>query len=77
MVTTNEQPSSRLRILHLVVQPVLVWDDGEELAPGPTVEPLTVRLSEIATFAADLPRQVAAQENTLSCVDKPNQGPLS
>ena len=51
----------KLRILHVVVQPVLVWDDGEELSTGPTAEPMALPLSELAGFAESLPQQVAEQ----------------
>jgi hypothetical protein len=37
----------KLRIVHVIVQPVLVWDDGEELSPfEQQVSPLQVPLSE-------------------------------
>lgn len=71
----------RLRVSHVVVQPVLVWDDGEELSPGPTVEPLTMRISELAEFAANLPGQVAAQGDHLqstpaACSDSHTAGEI-
>jgi hypothetical protein len=50
---------TRLRISHVVVQPVLVLDDGEELRPGPPIDPVLLPLSELAEFAASLPDQVA------------------
>lgn len=50
----------RLRIAHLIVQPVLVWDDGEELSPGPAAQPLTVPLSQLVVLAEQLPAEVAA-----------------
>jgi hypothetical protein len=49
----------RLRISHVLVQPVLVWDDGDELQPGPQVEPVTLPLSQLAELAENLPPQVA------------------
>lgn len=49
----------RLRIAHVVVQPVLVWDDGEELSPGPAIQPLNVPLSQLAGLAARLPAEIA------------------
>lgn len=49
----------RLRIAHLVVQPVLVWDDGEELLPGPGLDPAVMPLSHLAGFMESLPRKVA------------------
>jgi hypothetical protein len=50
----------RLRIAHLIVQPVLVWDDGEEMEPGPPLQSVTVTLSKLAQFAEALPAEVAA-----------------
>lgn len=35
----------RLRLQHFVVQPVFIWDDGEELSPGPAVEPQPLTLA--------------------------------
>lgn len=49
----------RLRIAHLIVQPVLVWDDGDELTPGPAAKPLTVPLSQLTALADRLPGEVA------------------
>lgn len=50
----------RLRIAHLVVQPVLVWDDAEEMEPGPTLNPVTLPLSKVAHLVETLPAEVAA-----------------
>ena len=48
-----------MRVLHVMVQPVLVWDDGTELAPGPTLNVQAVPLAELAglrdKIEADLP----------------------
>lgn len=57
---------SRLRIAHLIVQPVLVWDDGEELTPGPAAQPLTVPLSQLPALADRLPAEVAALAQKLT-----------
>lgn len=51
---------SKLRIAHLVVQPVLVWDDGEELTPGPELGQIMIPLSKLGDFAGSLPAEVAA-----------------
>jgi hypothetical protein len=50
--------SKRLRIAQVVVQPVLTWDDGDELTPGPQVQPVTVPLSALAEMAERLPAEV-------------------
>ena len=52
--------SRRLRISHVIVQPVFAWDDGEELSPGPQAAPITVPLSGLdglaERFRAELSR---------------------
>lgn len=45
---------SKLRIAHLAIQPVLLVDDGEELKPGPQLEPGVVTLSQIEDYVAKL-----------------------
>lgn len=54
--------SRRLRIAQVVVTPVLMWDDGEELTPGPSLQPITVPLSGLAGLAERLPGEVAQIE---------------
>lgn len=46
--------SKKIRVLHVVVQPVLVLDDGTEFLPGPQIKPVTVRLSELAGLGAEI-----------------------
>ena len=48
----------RLRVLHVVMKPVLVWDDGTEFAPGPEVEASAVTLSGAAEYIERLPVEV-------------------
>lgn len=48
----------RLRLAHVLVQPVLVWDDGDEMVPGPQLNTHQLRASELAEFAANLPGEV-------------------
>lgn len=50
----------RLRVQGLVLQVSLVWDDGEELTPGPSLDPVAVSPSQAAAFLESLPQQVAA-----------------
>lgn len=59
-------PARRLRISHLVVQPVLVWDDGEEMTPADPVAPIQVPLSQLAAMAAQIPGEVAGLEARLA-----------
>ena len=51
--------SRRLRIAHVLIQPVLVWDDGEELEPGPEAQAVQVKLSELAGMADQLRAELA------------------
>lgn len=59
------EQNRRLRVAHVLVQPVLVWDDGEELSPGPEAAAISVPLSQMpglpARLLADLERAVAEQ----------------
>lgn len=62
----GEVVDKRLRLLQVVVQPVLVWDDGEELTPGPQLDAVTVTGAGLTEFAAELPRQVVELEKKLA-----------
>lgn len=48
----------RLRLLAVHVQPVLVWDDGTVLSPGPTVAQSAVVPAELDHFPAALRAQL-------------------
>lgn len=58
----DQAPRRRLRVLHVIVQPVLVWDDGQELTPGPQTAAATLPLSALADVTAALPAEVAQIE---------------
>lgn len=45
---------ARVRIAHVVVRPVLVIDENDELSPGPEVGELAVPLSGLAELAEQL-----------------------
>lgn len=45
---------NRTRIVHFRIEPVLVVDDGEELLPGPQLEPATVTLSQLGDYITRL-----------------------
>jgi hypothetical protein len=55
----------KLRVSHVIVQPVLVWDDGEELKPGPQAQPVQLPLSALAGMADQIKAEIAAQETQL------------
>lgn len=48
----------KLRISHVTVQAVLVWDDGEELTPGPEINPFAVTVSTATETLQGLPAEV-------------------
>lgn len=50
----------RLRIAYIAVQPALIWDDGEQLTPGPEVELLRLPLTQARQMLDELPGQVQA-----------------
>ena len=52
----------RLRIAHVIVQPVLVWDDGENLAPGPQCNPVQVALADLPSLPERLTADLANAE---------------
>ncbi|QGF20265.1 hypothetical protein SEA_SIXAMA_86 [Gordonia phage Sixama] len=64
--TTIETPTEakasprRLRIAHVLVQPVLVWDDGTELTAGPPLGPSQMAMSAMPRFLDTLPAEVEA-----------------
>lgn len=55
----------RLRIAHLTVQAVLVWDDGDDLAPGPTTDPMVVAVADLPAVAENLRAELPALEERL------------
>lgn len=61
--------TKQLRIYAVLVQPVLVWDDGDTLTPADPVQPSTVPLSSAAAAIAALPAEVAALERRLAAAD--------
>lgn len=48
----------KLRISQVIIQPVLVWDDGEELEPAPPVGSVNLTLSKASEYLTNLPAQV-------------------
>lgn len=52
--------TARLRVLHVIVQPVLVWDDGDEMAPGPEVPAQALSLSKVGAMLDGLPAEIEA-----------------
>ncbi len=48
------------RLLHIVVHPVLVDDDGENLTPGPPTQPQVLTLAQAVALLATLPEQIDA-----------------
>lgn len=57
----TEPSARRLRVLHVTVQAHLVYDDGSELAAGPVMDPVRVKLSELGDLAAEIAASVEAE----------------
>jgi hypothetical protein len=55
----------RLRVSHVVVQPVFVLDDGDELRPGPEVAPINAALSDLPALADAIRHDVALKQTEL------------
>lgn len=47
-----------LRLQSIILQPVLLWDDGEELIPGPEIEPAMLPLSRAGEWLENLPGEI-------------------
>lgn len=60
----------KLRVSHVLVQPILTWDDGEELTPGPQAQPVQLPLSALAGLADQIRKEIAEQEAQLLNTDK-------
>lgn len=63
----------KLRISHILVQPVIVWDDGEELSPGPATQPTQVKPSDLATLLPHVLDQIAQAEAELLAQEAPDE----
>lgn len=68
--------TGRLRIAYIAVQPALVWDDGDQLVPGPEVDLLRLPLAQAQQVLAELPahverlaEQIAASRETPPTVE--------
>lgn len=59
---------TRLRLVQLVVQPMIMADDGEHLTPL-QVAPITVPAADLDDFAASFRAQLADQEAALNGQD--------
>lgn len=52
----------KLRLLGVMVQPVFVYDDGEEMTAGPQVQATQFAPSQLDEFVENLPNLVAEVE---------------
>jgi hypothetical protein len=59
----------RLRVAYISIQPALVWDDGDEFAPGPEVDLLRLPLAQAQQMLAELPAQVARLAEQITARD--------
>jgi hypothetical protein len=63
--------TKRLRLAHVLVQPVLVWDDGEEITPGPQLGGVALPLSQVADELAKIPAQLGELEAQILAAETP------
>lgn len=59
------QPERRLRVSHIEIRPVLIWDDGDEMTPGPPLNTANVPLSVAKSMLDGLPDEVRTLEKQL------------
>ena len=66
----------RLRIQSLTVQVELAWDDGDELTPGPSLNPIVASLSQAREMLEGLPAEVAqlAEQLATEGAEQPSPG---
>jgi hypothetical protein len=55
----------RLRIQAVSIHVALAWDDGEELTPGPGIDPVTLPLSQARQMLEGLSTEVAHLEKQI------------
>lgn len=67
---------TRLRLVHLVVQPVVVADDGEHLTPVDAGQ-MIVTVADLEGFAGAFREQLAEQEAQLNAAEEGAGGALS
>lgn len=61
--------SRRLRMSHVAIQVHLVWDDGEELVPGPSMQPMLLPPSLVDDYLTEVPNQLPRIEAELIVKD--------
>lgn len=66
-VMVNDQ-ERRLRLLHILVQPVVVWDDGSEIGAGPSVQPQSLSVAGVRDLLDYLPEHLAELERQTDTV---------
>lgn len=66
MSDNKAKSNKKLRLAHLVIQPVLVWDDGVEITSGPDLNSVQVSISQAQHFLATLPAEVEILEQQLA-----------
>jgi hypothetical protein len=65
----------QLRIAHIEIRPVLVWDDGTELTPGPTLQAVEIPLSAAQAMLDGLLREVELLAESLADDTSPGSAP--
>lgn len=54
-----QEPPRRLRLAAFSVQPILTWDDGENLTPGPQTQPQVLTLVGLRELVEKWPETLA------------------
>lgn len=66
--------TARIRVVKLIVQPVVVLDDGEHLSEL-HADPMTVRPGDLETFPERFAAELARQQEQLDGGDDPREQP--
>lgn len=65
----------KLRIYSVTIHVSLVLDDGEEMEPGPNLNPVTLPLSKAREMLTSLPEEVAALAEQITAADPAMRSP--
>lgn len=64
-----------VRLLHFVVQPVLVVDDGDEITPAPALQPNVLTLKGLRDMADRWPEHLAQMAAQIEAGAPPEDDP--
>lgn len=65
-------------MLHFIVQPVFVWDDGDELELGPATDPMPMTMTQLRALPDRMPAEISRLEGAIDLPpDSPPMEPAS